>query len=78
MALALTTAHTASTEARDAFMRIVRAIHEVSDMEMLEAIAYIIGFFTIWGVVVGITWSIDNWVIKPILGRTLIDPEFWK
>jgi hypothetical protein len=54
-----------------------RDAQEVSAMEMLEAIVYIIGFFTIWGAVVGMTWAIDNWVIRPILGRTLIDPEFW-
>jgi hypothetical protein len=55
-----------------------RDAQEVSAMEMLEAIVYVIGFFTIWGAVVGMTWAVDNWVIKPILGRTLIDPEFWK
>mgnify|MGYP000022744484 CR=1 FL=1 len=55
-----------------------RALQEASDMEMVEAMAYILGFFTIWGAVVGLTWAVDNWVIKPILGRTLINPEFWK
>jgi len=47
-------------------------------MELLEAIVYVLGFFIIWGVVVGLTWAIDNWVIYPILGRTLIKKEFWQ
>jgi hypothetical protein len=38
----------------------------------------VIGFFTIWGWVVAMTWAIDNWVIKRIIGRTLIKQEFWQ
>jgi hypothetical protein len=47
-------------------------------MEVIEAFIYVIGFFTIWGSVVGLTWAIDNWVVKRIIGRTLIKPEFWQ
>lgn len=47
-------------------------------MELLEALAYVIGFFLIWGFVVGMVWTVDNLVIKRIIGRTLIKQEFWQ
>lgn len=47
-------------------------------MDMIEAIVYVLGFFVIWGMTVGLVWAIDNWVIAPIFGRTLIPQEFWK
>ena len=62
----------------EAFTIAHRALQEVSAMNLIESLAYVIGFFLIWGATVGLVWSVDNWVIKPILGRTLIDPEFWK
>jgi len=47
-------------------------------MELLEAIAYVLGFFTIWGTVVGLTWAVDNWIVAPLRGKPFIDREFWQ
>ena len=55
-----------------------RDAQEVSAMEMVEAMAYILGFFTIWGAVVGLTWAVDTWVIARLRGKPFINPEFWR
>jgi len=47
-------------------------------MEMLEALAYVLGFFALWGIVVGLTWSIDNWIVAPLRGKPFINEDFWK
>ena len=47
-------------------------------MEVIEAFVYVIGFFTIWGAVVGLTWAVDNWIVAPIRGKPFIDKEFWQ
>ena len=47
-------------------------------MNLIESLAYVIGFFLIWGASMGIVWSVDHWIIKPILGRRLIREEFWQ
>ena len=62
----------------EAFTIAYRALQEVSAMNLIESLAYVIGFFLIWGASVGIVWSVDHWIIKPILGRTLIREEFWR
>jgi len=47
-------------------------------MDMIEALAYVIGFFLIWMSTMGMVWVLDNWVVRPIFGRTIIKPEFWQ
>ena len=47
-------------------------------MDFLEAMFYVIGFFVIWGTVVGFVWAVDNWIVAPLRGRPFINREFWQ
>ena len=47
-------------------------------MGFLEATAIVLGFFTLWGLLCGLVWLVDNVIVKAILGRTYINPEYWR
>lgn len=47
-------------------------------MFVTEAIAYVIGFFAIWGSALGAIWAIDNLLIARVFGRTIIDKDYWQ
>lgn len=46
-------------------------------MGFLEATAIVLGFITIWGLLAGLVWLVDNTVVKAIRGRSYINPEYW-
>jgi len=46
-------------------------------MDLLEALAYVIGFFLIWGCSMGFIWAV-SFVFHKATGKHLVNPEFWQ
>ena len=45
-------------------------------MSLIEALFYVIGFFTIYGTAVVVVWGLDK-VLHRVIGKGLFPKEYW-